>query len=265
MRKSAYKPGPQSPKPFARVMVEKPGVDPEADYPSVCTEEFLKYYSMQQRVEDHLRVLQHLNASAEWWNGELLVWGWSDGGDIAAQLTAYYPNIDRAVIGAAGGGLTMAEHFKDFWVCSEERAGDKREACIAQMDERFQEIFDNPTWTKTWSGDDNSYKVWASRLHSRLSNILRDNRTPILLVQGAEDFDSTPAESSRQLVRDLEAAGNEAFTYWEVPKMKHGVGSLPKAQRRVLETAMLNWLLGVDIGAGGPPDFGATTETGAEK
>lgn len=256
-RNSSYRPDAESPALYARVLVEKPGVDPEADYPSECTEDFLKHYSMDQRVTDHLRTLQHLSATADWWDGTLLVWGWSDGGDIAAQLTAYYPNIERAVIGAAGGGYTMAEHFEDFWVCSEERAGERRPRCVEKMREQFQKIFDNPTWTKTWSGHDNSWKVWATRLNSRLSNILRDNQTPILLVQGAEDFDSTPAASSRKLVADLEAVGNDAYTYWEIPGMKHGVGSLPAEQKALVEAAMLNWLLNVDVGEGGPPSFGA--------
>ena len=260
-RNSPFKPGPDSPALYARVLVEKPGVDPEADYPSECTEEFLKYYSMDQRVTDHLRTLQHLRATADWWDGTLLVWGWSDGGDIAAQLVAYYPGIDRAVLGAAGGGYTMAEHFEEFWVCSEERAGERRPDCLENMRRQFQDIFDNPTWKKTWSGHDNSWKVWATRLNSRLSHVLRDNQTPILIVQGAEDFDSTPADSSRKLVADLEAAGNTAFTYWEVPDMKHGVGSLPKAQKTLLQAAMLNWLLDVETGAGGPPHFGAATQT----
>ncbi len=256
-RNSSYRPDAESPALYARVLVEKPGVDPEADYPSECTEEFLKHYSMDQRVTDHLRTLQHLNAHADWWDGRLLIWGWSDGGDIAAQLTAYYPNIERAVIGAAGGGYTMEEHFEDFWVCSDARAGDQRPQCLEDLRTQFQDIYDNPTWTKTWSGHDNSWKVWATRLPSRLSNVLTDNQTPILLVQGAEDFDSTPAASARKLVADLEAAGNEAFTYWEVPGMKHGTGSLPKTQRDLLEADMLNWLLNLDLGAGGPPSFGA--------
>lgn len=256
--KNTYKPDQNSPRLFARVLVEKPGVEHTAAYPSECSDEFLKYYTIEQRVIDHLRTLQHLKTTANWWNGELYVWGWSDGGDVAAQITAYYPNVTRAVLGAMGGGYTMAEHFKDFWVCSEERAGDQREDCIKAMDAQFQEMFDNPTWTKTWSGPDNSWKVWPSRLNSRLSNILQDNTTPILIVQGAEDFDATPVASARKLVADLKGVQNSNYTYWEVPEMEHGWSKLPKDQGDAFEAAMLNWLLGVDVGVGGPPNFGKT-------
>ena len=223
-----FRPSADSPKPYARIAVEKPGVDHEASYPSECSEEFLKYYTIEQRVTDHLRVLQHLTAEASWWNGELLIWGWSDGGDIAAQLTAYYPNVTRAILGAMGGGFTMEEHFKDFWVCPKERLGDKRAACIAQLDAQFQEMFDNPTWTKTWSGPDNAWKVWPGRLRSRLVNVLQDNTSPILIVHGEKDFDSTPVASARKLVKELQDAGNTSFTYWEIPNMEHGWSKLPK-------------------------------------
>lgn len=107
--------------PYARLRVEKPGVDPEASgQQEMCTDDFLKHYTMDKRVEDHLRVLQHLRAHADWWNGELYVWGWSDGGDIAARLVAYYPNVERAVLGAMGGGTTMASHFEDLWICGDQ-------------------------------------------------------------------------------------------------------------------------------------------------
>ncbi len=255
--KKSFRPSPDSPRAYARVAVEKPGVSHDAGHGSECSEEFLKYYTIEQRVIDHMRVLQHLKSTAKWWNGELLIWGWSDGGDIAAQLTAYYPNVTRAVLGAMGGGYTMEEHFKDFWVCPKERTGDKRAACIAKLDAQFQDMFDNPTWTKTWSGADNSWKVWPGRLHSRMVNVLQDNTTPILIVHGEKDFDSTPVASARKLVEDLKAAGNTAFTYWEIPNMEHGWSKLPKPQGQALEAAMLNWLLGTPIGPGGPPTFGA--------
>ena len=102
---------------YARLRVEKPGTDPNAaGAQAACTDEFLQHYTMDKRVEDHLRVLQYLRAHADWWNGELYIWGWSDGGDIATRLVAYYPNVERAVLGAMGGGTTMASHFEDLWI-----------------------------------------------------------------------------------------------------------------------------------------------------
>jgi dipeptidyl aminopeptidase/acylaminoacyl peptidase len=102
---------------------------------------------------------------------------------------------------------------------------------------------DNPTWTKTWSGSDNTHRVWASRLHTRLTHLLLDNQTPILIVHGAEDFDNVPVESARTLVSALTDAGQDSFTHWEVPGMKHGPASLPADRIQPLFDAMRDWLL----------------------
>lgn len=246
MRKSLwdnYAPGPSDATPYARLMVEKPGVEPTAsDFGADCSEAFLRSYSIDNRVFDHLRVLQHLAARAAWWNGEIYVWGWSDGGDIAAQLVIYRPDIKRAVLGAMGGGLTMAEHFEDYFACAPDRTSD-RAACLAELGEQFQRMEDNPTWRETWSGKDNSFMVWSTRLRSRLSAPLADSKVPILIVHGELDRDGTPVESARKLVEDLRESGNRAFTYWEVAGMEHGWGNLPEDRQVALHTAIFDWLL----------------------
>ncbi len=255
-----YLPGANAARPYARLRVEKPGVEAEAnDLAAPCSDEFLKHYTMDNRVFDHLRVLQHLAAHAPWWNGELLIWGWSDGGDVASQLVVYYPNVTRAVLGAAGGGYTMAEHFEDFWACPVE-LGEGRDPCLASIRADFTRMEDNPTWTETWSGHDNSWRVWASRLRTRLSAPLADNQAPILLVHGALDRDATPVESTRKLVSDLDAAGNTAFTYWEVPAMHHGWSDLPPDRQSALMRGMQDWLLTGEVE---PDDLELIMEPGA--
>ena len=241
-----YAPGADDPVPYARVMVEKPGVAAETPHGAECSAAFHRYYTIQNRVLDHLRVLQHLNANADWWNGEVYVWSWSDGGDVAAQILAYRPDIDRAVLGAMGGGLTMAEHFERFWACPEDMAGD-REICLADLRSDFAAIEANPNGTDMWNGE--SYATWASRLRTRLSAPLIDNRVPILIVHGDRDFESTPVASARKLVADLEAAGNPAFTYWEVRGMEHSWRNLPEARQKALVDAMLVWLLTGEVDA----------------
>jgi pimeloyl-ACP methyl ester carboxylesterase len=238
-----YAPRPDDQQPFARLMVEKPGVEPTAsDFSADCSEAFLRSYSIDNRVFDHLRVLQHLAARAAWWNGDIYVWGWSDGGDIAAQLVIYRPDIKRAVLGAMGGGLTMAEHFEDYFVCPPERTPD-RATCLAELRTEFRRIEDNPTWRETWSGKDNSLLVWSTRLRSRLSAPLADNTVPLLIVHGELDRDNTPVASARKLVEDLRASDNRSFSYWEIAGMEHGWRALPEARKTALLTGMLDWLL----------------------
>ncbi len=238
-----YAPKNDDPITYARLMVEKPGVEPEAaDFTAACSEQFMRHYTIDNRVFDHLRVLQYLKANADWWNGEILVWGWSDGGDVAAQLVVYRPDISRAVLGAMGGGLTMAQHFEDFWGCPSATTANRAE-CLADLRNDFREMEDNPTWKKTWAGKDNSWRAWASRLRSRLSAPLSDNRTPILIVHGELDRDNTPVESARALISDLTVLGNKSFSYWEVAGMAHGWNDLPPDRQVAIHRAILDWLL----------------------
>lgn len=236
------KPDASSPVPYARLIVEKIGVDLEDDG-ETCSDLFSQNYTIQNRVLNHLRVLQHIRGEHEWWNGKLLIWGWSDGGDIAAQLTAYYPNTKRAVLGAMGGGITMAEHFRDQDFCPADRfqSSEQKERCIAKLQARFDDIRANPSSEKTWLGGDNTYKVWESRLFSRLSHLLVDNQVPILIVHGTED--KGQIKSARALKEDLDAAGNAAYTYWEIETMTHTPRQLTSEQGDRLYKAMRDWLL----------------------
>ena len=237
-----YRPGPDIPYRFARIRVEKPGVMPHDDGTS-CTEDFRRYYTIDNRVTDHMRVLQNLAATADWWDGRIFLWGWSDGGDIAAHLSAYRPDVSRVVLGAVGGGFDFRTLFEDFWACADESMPQAaREECRTSLRAQFTQIEDNPTWRETWGGEDNSWRVWASRLRIKLAEPLSDRQQPFLLVHGSEDYDSVPVASARALVQLLEANENTQFEYWEVACMGHNWGGLPSQQSQTLREAMLTWL-----------------------
>ena len=227
---------------YARVVVGKSGVPNTQSDPNACSAEFLQNYSMQKRVLAHMRVLQSLRSKADWWNGELLIYGWSDGGDIAVQLFAYTPDATRLAFGGVGGGFTMQEHFERFWACPES-LGEARSECLNDLRRTFTKIRDNPTWTKTWAGPSNSYLAWDSRLSTRLTPLLKGEKRGVLMLHGAEDFDGAPVESARKLADDLAAFDGNAFTYWEVEGMSHDMWSLPPESALRLERSTLVWLL----------------------
>jgi pimeloyl-ACP methyl ester carboxylesterase len=235
--------------------VEKPGVEPGAAWGSKCSETFSRYYSIDQRVLDHLRAIQYLRKHASWWNGDIHVFGWSDGGMIAAHVAAYTPEVKRVVLGGTGGGIPMTTQFENYVMCAADRAKD-RDACIADVRKQFQEIRDNPTPLKTWSGDDNTYRTWATRLDAVEYNVIKDLKIPVLLAHGALDRDGTPVESARELMRMLKADGETHVEYWEIPSMGHGIGNVEPGRREKLLTAMYMWLFAQPTGPGGPPSFG---------
>ena len=124
----------------ASIVVEKPGMKPEMAVPEKCPDEFLQYYSIDQRVLDHLRVIQYLRKHADWWNGEIYLLGWSDGAAIGARVAAYTPEVKRAVFGGMGGAIPMRQHFEDVFACAPEKFEKKqaRDACIAGINEQFE-------------------------------------------------------------------------------------------------------------------------------
>lgn len=239
----------------ATLAVEKPGVEAGAGWGTKCSETFLRYYSIDQRVLDHLRAIQHLRKHASWWNGEMYLFGWSDGGLIGAQVAAYTPEVKRAVLGGTGGGIPMTQQFERYSMCAPDRAKDP-EACVANLRKQFQEIRDNPAPLKTWSGEDNSYRTWATRLDAVEYNLIKDLNIPVLIAHGALDRDGTPVESARELMRLLEADGRTHAEYWEIPSMGHGIGNVEPVRREKLRSAMFNWLFAQPTGPGGPPTFG---------
>lgn len=223
---------------YARVTVEKPGVEPTSRELTDCSAEFRQRHSIDNWVRDILRTLQHLRATADWWDGRIYIYGWSDGGDVGARVMSYYPDVERAVLGAQGGGYTMAQHFEDFWDCAADRTTD-REACLADVRAMFQDLRDNPV-PRADKGDTNL--LWRSRMFADLATLLEYGDTPLLVVHGALDRDHTPVESARLLVSRLQDAGRANLTYCEVPFMEHGHGSFDDKQASMFEKALLSWL-----------------------
>jgi pimeloyl-ACP methyl ester carboxylesterase len=240
---------------IATLEVAKPGVEPGTAWGSKCTETFSRYYSIDQRVLDHLRGIEYLRKHAKWWNRDIYLFGWSDGGMIGAHVAAYTPEVKRAVLGGTGGGISMAKQFEDHIMCAADRTDD-RDKCIAGLRQQFQEIRDHPSPLKTWSGEDNSYRTWATRLDAMEYHILKDLEIPILIAHGALDRDGTPVESARELMRLLRKDGQKNVEYWEIPSMSHAIGNVEPVRREKLLTAMFSWLFGQPTGTGGPPTYG---------
>lgn len=232
--------------PFALAVIEKPGptipalnaegnIEIGPDFQ--CSAEFRQHYSIDQRVIDHLRALQHLNRHASWWNGELLVWGFSDGGRIGAQLAAYYPQTKAVALVGVGGGMRMADSMEAMVCSGPKDTGVCRESLRKEMDE----IRAAPVPTRDWMGESNTYAVWASRLDAVEVNVLRDLKAPLLVVHGERDS-SVPVASARKLAELMQSSG-VVFRYREVPGMRHSLwGAASPQESEALHQEVLEWL-----------------------
>lgn len=241
-------------RPFALAVIEKPGptipalnaegnIEIGPDFQ--CSAEFRQHYSIDQRVIDHLRALQHLNRHASWWNGELLVWGFSDGGRIGAQLAAYYPQTKAVALVGVGGGMRMADSMEAM-VCS----GPKdTAACGEALRKEMDEIRAAPVPTRDWMGESNTYATWASRLDAVEANVLRDLKAPLLVVHGERDG-SVPVASARKLAELMQGSG-VVFRYREIPGMRHSLwGTATPHESEALHQETLEWLTAQEGDAG---------------
>jgi len=240
--------------PFALAVIEKPGPtlpalnaegDIEIGPDFQCSTEFRQHYSIDQRVIDHLRVLQHLNRHASWWNGELLVWGFSDGGRVGAQLAAYYPQTRAVALVGVGGGMRMADSMEAM-VCA---APADTAVCRESLRKEMDEIRAAPVPTRDWMGESNTYAAWASRLDAVEANVLRDLKAPLLVVHGERDG-SVPVASARKLAELMQGSG-VVFRYREVPGMRHSLwGAASPQESEALHQEMLEWLTAQEDDAG---------------
>jgi pimeloyl-ACP methyl ester carboxylesterase len=212
---------------FAVLTVEKYGVEPHAkpkDPFEGCSSVFYAHHTVSQRVIDYERVLGELK-SEPWWNGQLVLFGGSEGGGTVSILAAKVKPT-AVVIFSAAPGHSFGEIFK-LSVPPE----------VAQhADDEFKKIAAEPLSAKVWGG--NSYRWWADILRQDMTAELLKAESSILLVQGERDTHA-PVAVARQIRDDFQRAGRRNLTYWEFPAYDHvmqdaqGISHLDEVMARI--------------------------------
>jgi pimeloyl-ACP methyl ester carboxylesterase len=196
---------------FAVVTVEKYGVEAHAkpgDPFNECSSTFYAHHTVSQRVEDYQRVLAQLE-SEEWWNGQLVLFGGSEGGGAVALL-APSVNANAIIIFSSAPGHSFEKLFK-MTVPPEiaEQAGIE-----------FEKIKTDRTSSKIWGG--NSYRWWADILHQDMTAALLSTHSPILLVQGERDSHA-PVAVAREIRDEFKNNNHRNLTYWEFAGYDHSM------------------------------------------
>lgn len=192
---------------FARLTIEKYGVDPALNLPDdECSQAFYARDTLDRRVLDAALVIAAFRG-APWWNGDLVLFGGSEGGAVVSMLAPIVPETDAVVALSSGLGLTVEETVKNALPptvrpMAEASFSAARET--SRIDERF-------------SG--HSHHWWAHALDVRPADALAGTSVPILVVQGTHDR-SAPVESAREGVTRLEASG-ACVTYDERAGLDH--------------------------------------------
>ena len=212
---------------FAVLTVEKYGVEPHAkpkDPFEGCSGVFYAHHTVSQRVADYERVLGELKQEP-WWNGQLVLFGGSEGGGTVSILAAKV-NPTAVVIFSAAPGHSFGEIFKL----------SVPPAVAQHADEEFKKIEAEPLSAKVWGG--NSYRWWADILRQDMAAELLKAESPILLVQGERDTHA-PVAIARQITDDFQRAGHPNLTYWEFAPYDHamqdaqGVSHLDEVMTRI--------------------------------
>ena len=190
----------------AVLTIEKYGVAPGADG-EICAEDHWRGNTLTRRVLDALQVIGALRGQG-WWTGELVVFGGSEGGAVAAMLAPLVPETKAVIIWSSGIGLPVGQlirgalppHMRD------------------EADRVFAEARAHPDPGRRWGGA--SYAWWADAIDLVPARGLVATPTPVLLIHGTRD-ESAPIASARA-ARDLVlAAGKANFTYREYEGYDH--------------------------------------------
>lgn len=197
---------------LAALTVEQYGVTqsdtPTAEDNSDCPKAFRENQTVSQRVSDYQQVIESLRV-ASWWNGELVLFGGSEGG-LAMAMLASEVSADAAILVSTGGGVPFGEMVRE----SVPPEG------WPTVDATFEKARQNPESSEVWAG--HSLRFWADMIDRRVADDMLRADTSFLLLQGGGDVWGAP--NVARATNDLFAqAGRCNLTYWEFPGYDHGM------------------------------------------
>lgn len=210
---------------FAVVTVEKYGVRPgdePADPYNGCAPAFYQHHTVSQRAADYEQVLA-IAKREPWWNGEVVLFGGSEGG-AAVAVVAPRVTPNAVVVFSTAPAQTFRETFM-LSVPPE---------VAAQANAQFARIAANRTSSELWGG--NSFRWWSDILDRDLVSDLLSVNAPILVVHGEMD-QSAPAVVARKVEGRFRDANRCNLTYLELPGYDHQM-------RDVAGVSHLNEVLG---------------------
>lgn len=194
-----------------------------------CSEAYWRGNTLSRRVLDALTVLAALRQE-QWWNRDVVLFGGSEGGAVAAMLAPFVPEARAVIVYSSGIGVPVGELVR-MAVPPPVRE---------QADAVFADARRNPDPAKRWGGA--SYAWWADAVDQVPARSLLQTRAPILLIHGSRD-QSAPVATARAS-RDLLAPKlGRRFTYREYAGYDHFMSDQAGvSHRRQVLVAAREWL-----------------------
>lgn len=195
----------------AVLAVEKYGVgEAESDAGSLddgCSLAYWRGSTLQQRVLDAIQVIAHLR-NEDWWNGELIIQGGSEGGAVAAMLAPLIPETRSVIIISSGIGVPVSELIQSA----------VPPHIAAQIPSILAEAAANPTPVRRFGGA--SYRWWADAANLVPARLLLQTNVPILLIHGTRD-QFAPLSTARATQKMFAESDKTNLTYREFEGYDH--------------------------------------------
>ena len=191
----------------AVLTIEKYGVGTEGPGVDRCPDAYWNGNTLTQRVLDAVQVIARLRRE-RWWNRELVIFGGSEGGAVAAMTAPLVPETRALVIRSSGIGVPVGELIR----------AAVPPPVAAELPSMLAAARANPTGAVRWGGA--SYRWWADAADMVPARMLLQTEVPVLLIHGTRD-QFAPVATARA-TRDLfAAAGARNLTYREYAGYDH--------------------------------------------
>jgi hypothetical protein len=165
--------------------------------------EFVRFLSLDERMNDHFLILKNLKNLIPNWNGKLSILGQGDGGRIGAKLATQTENVAALILIASGGGWPpMEEALYSFRSEMADQGFSPQyiQGFIVGARQEFLQALETPRVEQKAFGY--SYKYWESLLKTNLLSDLVLLKCPIYSVNGVND-DRIPIESVDAMAKHL--------------------------------------------------------------
>ena len=215
------------------MVVEKPGVelfDSRQTGNDKASKAFLENYTLEYITKSHVEAIRAVLRLRQVSDEKVLIFGISDGGQFAAEVSAHLPEATH-VAPLACGGPTQIFDFVTFAARPREndKPGDAQRR-IEEVYSKWQAIAEDPTSIdKFWYG--HPYRRWASLCSSSTIEALLKTNAKIFVAHGTLD-EAVPIESFDALVATLHTKG-KSFVAKRMEGMDHHFQSkLERKQNR---------------------------------
>jgi len=240
----------------ARILVvEKPGVkflDNPAHFGSAqgASEEFLKEHTLPRWAEANLAALRAVWTLPDIDPTRSLVVGHSEGGIVAAMVSAESPRVTH-VASLAGGGPTQ---LFDLAEIQRSGAGDNPGAAerhLQNIHDEWEKIRKDPdSISKFWMG--HPYRRWSSFLKHSVTEELLRTKAKIYVAQGTLDT-AVSVKAHDVLVAELRARGRDV-TAERIEGADHGfqAQNMPQGApdgMQALFGRLLSWFMAAEAKA----------------